>query len=124
MKHIAFILLLCFVGNVSAQDFNIEYKAYLLQSYFKERQIKSVTIQNSEDSLFKNRSIQYTLEFDKHGRLVKVLDYYFDTDTIPERMITYSYGEGASYYKSKMYHYLDAESNVVLQKAWLLHFDF
>ena len=124
MKQFYLILLLIFSFGATAQDFNIEYKAYLLQSYFKERKIKTLTIQKSSDSLFARKSIECRLEFDKSGRLIKILDYYFDTDSIPERMIMYSYADEAPYYKSKRYHYLASEIGPILKKSWLVFFDF
>ncbi len=120
------IVLLCFfLSSVGlyAQNFNIEYKCFLLQSHFKSRHIKSVIVQESSDSLFKNRTIQYELEFDNLGRLIQLKDYFFSTDTIAERMITYAYKGEMPYYNQKIYHYLDSDQNTVLKKVWVLNFD-
>lgn len=105
------------------QDFNIEYKSFFLQSYFKSRQIHTLTIKKSEDSLFNHMSIQYKLEFDTEGRLIKILDYYFDTDTIPERMIKYSYSNSTPYYTGKTYYYIRENQKVLLEKRVRMDFD-
>lgn len=118
MKVLSFVLLVFLPFIINAQDFNIEYKTYLLQSYFKEAHVKEMTVQSSEDSLFSNRKMAYRLQFDPLGRLVKVLDYYFDTDTIPERIIFYEYENDEPFYTAKKYHYIDGKTNRVLEKEW------
>ena len=95
----------------------------MLQSHFKSRHIASITVQESADSLFKNKTIQYKLKFDELGRLIELKDYFFSSDTISERKIVYEYEDGMPYYSQKTYHYLDKDQNTVLKKKWVLNFD-
>ncbi|MFK8044157.1 MAG: hypothetical protein AB8B72_01580 [Crocinitomicaceae bacterium] len=124
MKFLSLLLFCSLLLSSSAQDFNVEYKAFVLQSFFKERHIQSLTIYKATDSLFNNKQTKYKLEFDMEGRLVKVFDYYFHSDTVPERVITYKYNKDAVYYREKEYHYLDERQNVIMRKKWRLQFDF
>ncbi|MFK8038103.1 MAG: hypothetical protein AB8B74_07430 [Crocinitomicaceae bacterium] len=123
MKLISCFFVLCLSVTLLGQDFSIEYKTFLLQPHFKSRHIKSLTIKKSSDSLFNKSSIKYKLQFDTEGRLTKLYDYYFDTDTIPERLIEYTYGDSSMYYSGKTYFYLDENRKILLEKGWSMEFD-
>lgn len=123
MKLFSCFITLCITAITLGQDFNLEYKSFLLRPHFKARQIQRLTIKKSEDSLFNSLSIQYKLEFDTEGRLIKILDYYFDTDTVPERMIAYTYADSSNYYTGKTYYYLGDMQQVLLEKKWRMYFD-
>jgi hypothetical protein len=122
-KRLFLLFWLLYLGLACAQDFNLEYKTYLLQPFFKAQHIQTLTIRKSTDSTMRNGRIAYKLTFDSLGRVVKVYDYYFDTDTIPERLIEYGYGVETNYYESKKYRYFDSKQREALVKEWHLNFD-
>ena len=113
-----FITLLLLQAKVCGQDFKLECKFYFLQNYIKTNHIASIVIYESTDSVAYKKHIKNTVYFDELGRLIKVRDYFFMTDTIAEREILYSYHGQEPYFDTKTYVYLNERGKELKRKAW------
>ncbi len=118
MKYLLLLLCFFFVPKVFAQDFRIEYKFFLLQDFIRDNNIKSIKIKEASDSLRALTRVKYHCFFDQKGRLTKVMDYYFTSDTIPERAIVYNYKDDSPYFMSKAYHYINEKGRILYVKHW------
>ncbi|MFD1552416.1 hypothetical protein [Putridiphycobacter roseus] len=96
---------------------------YFLQDYIQSNHIASMVIYESLDSLNLKKRIKNRLYFDKRGRMVKVRDYFFMSDTLAEREINYKYTGESPYFSSKVYCYLNEKGEEIKHKVWDIQTD-
>ena len=122
MKYLLNIFCCLIVWNSYGQDFKMEYKFFLLRDFIQTNQIKSLKVTEANDSIEAQTKVKYHCFFDEKGRLTKVLDYYFTTDSIAEREIRYTYQNDAVYYHKKIYYYIDPLGFILYEKNWEIDF--
>lgn len=98
--RVLFLLISIFINcQAIGQEFRWEIRMYVLQDFIKENSIKEIRIGKDEDSILTSKNTQRLFQFDKKGRLSKMLFQY--SEGAPKRKVEYTYEKKSQIYQTK-----------------------